>query len=206
MTRSSSGMMTVVRDSANPDSRRFSSQRGRADLPSLRLIQQVSELALGEFPRVSCCGQYRGLLPTFSKACASYLSHSSDTRTACVLNRWHAYPRTDGKREEIDHLTGSRPSMWAPRMRAVPSSTSNLYPEYVSATRRHEYQVGVISFLTLNLRFCSRALAFTETDSSQWGDRKDDRRNTDVIWSLMVSLQEVCGHDQPFIAGHRSQR
>jgi hypothetical protein len=23
-------------------------------------------------------------------ACASYLSHSSDTQTACALNRWHA--------------------------------------------------------------------------------------------------------------------
>ena len=26
----------------------------------------------------------------FSKACASDLSHSSDTQTACALNRWHA--------------------------------------------------------------------------------------------------------------------
>src|ERR1700674_4232587 len=47
--------------------------------------------------------------------------------------------------------------------------------------------------------------AFTETDSSQRGDREDDRRNAEVIWSLMVSLQEVCGHDLPFIARHRSQ-
>src|SRR5450755_1529501 len=48
--------------------------------------------------------------------------------------------------------------------------------------------------------------AFTETDSSQRGHREDDRRNAEVIWSLMVSLQEVCGYDQPFIARHRSQR
>src|ERR1700693_3846407 len=47
---------------------------------------------------------------------------------------------------------------------------------------------------------------FTETDSSERRDREDDRRNAEVIWSLMVSLQEVCGHDQPFIARHRSQR
>src|ERR1700682_6099675 len=46
--------------------------------------------------------------------------------------------------------------------------------------------------------------AFTETDSSERGDREDDRRNAEVIWSLMVSLQEVCGHDQPLIARHRS--
>src|SRR6202022_1592933 len=48
--------------------------------------------------------------------------------------------------------------------------------------------------------------AFTETDSSERRDREDDRRNAEVIWSLMVSLQEVCGPDQPFIARHRSQR
>src|ERR1700681_4520229 len=47
--------------------------------------------------------------------------------------------------------------------------------------------------------------AFTETDSSQRGDREDNRRNAEVIWSLMVSLQEVCGHDLPFIARHGSQ-
>src|ERR1700719_1520819 len=47
---------------------------------------------------------------------------------------------------------------------------------------------------------------FTETDSRQRGNREDDRRNADVIWSLMVSLQEVCGDDQAFIARHRSQR
>src|ERR1700682_4132917 len=48
--------------------------------------------------------------------------------------------------------------------------------------------------------------AFTETDSSQRGDRENDRRNAEVIWSLMVSLQEGCGYDQPFITRHRSQR
>src|ERR1700692_4162133 len=48
--------------------------------------------------------------------------------------------------------------------------------------------------------------AFTETDSSQRRDREDDRRNAEVIWSLVVSLQEVCGHDLPFIARRRSQR
>src|ERR1700730_7905606 len=48
--------------------------------------------------------------------------------------------------------------------------------------------------------------AFTQTDGRQRGDREDDRRNAEVIWSLMVSLQEVCGHDQAFIARHRSQR
>ena len=50
--------------------------------------------------------------------------------------------------------------MWAPRMRAVPSSTSNLYPEYVSATRRHEYQVGVCR---AGSRSRSLALEFTAT-------------------------------------------
>src|SRR6202165_5256356 len=48
--------------------------------------------------------------------------------------------------------------------------------------------------------------AFTETDSGERRDRENDRRNAEVIWSLMVSLQEVCGDDQPFIARHRSQR
>src|ERR1017187_4651148 len=48
--------------------------------------------------------------------------------------------------------------------------------------------------------------AFTETDSSQRWDREDNRRNAKVIWFLMVSLQEVCGHYLPFIARHRSQR
>src|ERR1700732_31579 len=47
--------------------------------------------------------------------------------------------------------------------------------------------------------------AFTETDSSQRRDRENDRRNAEVIWSQMVSLQEVCGHDLTFIARHRSQ-
>ena len=46
----------------------------------------------------------------------------------------------------------------------------------------------------------------TEPDSSQRGDREDYRRNADVVWFLMVPLQEVCGHDQPFITRHRSQR
>src|ERR1700693_998705 len=55
------------------------------------------------------------------------------------------------------------------------------------------------------LKVLLACLAFTETDSSQLGDREDDRRNAEVIWSLMVSLQEVCGHDQPFVACHRSQ-
>src|SRR5664279_5526292 len=48
--------------------------------------------------------------------------------------------------------------------------------------------------------------AFTETDSSQRRDRENNRRNAKVIWFLMVSLQEVCSHDQPFIARNRSQR
>ena len=48
--------------------------------------------------------------------------------------------------------------------------------------------------------------SFTETDSSQQRDREDNRRNVKVIWFLMVSLQDVCGHDKPFIARHRSQR
>jgi hypothetical protein len=37
--------------------------------------------------------------------------------------------------------------------------------------------------------------SFTETDSSQQRDREDNRRNAKVIWFLMVSLQDVCGHD-----------
>src|ERR1700681_343222 len=48
--------------------------------------------------------------------------------------------------------------------------------------------------------------AFTQTDSSQRGDREDDRRNAEVIGSLMVSLQEVCGHDLPSITRYGSQR
>src|ERR1700676_2051484 len=48
--------------------------------------------------------------------------------------------------------------------------------------------------------------AFTETDSRQRGDCEDDRRNAEVIWSLMVSLQEVCCHDLPSITRYGSQR
>src|SRR5450432_3893951 len=61
-------------------------------------------------------------------------------------------------------------------------------------------------FLDTELKVLLTCPAFTETDSSQLGDREDDRRNAEVICSLMVSLQEVCGHDLPFIARHRSQR
>ena len=39
-------------------------------------------------------------------------------------------------------------------MRSVPSSTRILKPEYFSAIRRDEYQLEVISFLTLNFRAC----------------------------------------------------
>src|SRR6202521_4535434 len=48
---------------------------------------------------------------------------------------------------------------------------------------------------------------FTETDSRQWGNREDDRRNADVIWSLMVSLQEVC-RDERFLgpSGNRADQ
>src|ERR1700736_6339093 len=84
----------------------------------------------------------------------------------------------------------------------------------------HEHFVAGISFrnaprriparghvlLDPELKILLTCFAFTETDSSQRGDREDNRRNTEVIWSLMVSLQEVCGYDLPFVARHRSQR
>src|ERR1035438_5143967 len=61
-------------------------------------------------------------------------------------------------------------------------------------------------FLTIKLKILLTCSTFTETDSSQLGDVECNRRNAEVICSLMVSLQEVCGHDLPFIARHRSQR
>ena len=82
----------------------------------------------------------------------------------------------------------------------------HFYPEYVSACRRDEYQVEVILLFDSELEVLVTCPAFTETDSSQRWDREDNRRNAKVIWSLMVSLQKVRGHDLPFIASHRSQR
>src|ERR1700681_1428295 len=59
--------------------------------------------------------------------------------------------------------------------------------------------------LDLELKVLLMCPAFTETDSRQLGNRENDRRNAEVIWSLMVSLQEVCGYHQAFIARYRSQ-
>src|ERR1700730_13424084 len=56
------------------------------------------------------------------------------------------------------------------------------------------------------LKVLLKCPSFTETDSSERRDREDDRRNAEVIWPLMVSLQEVCGHDHPFITRYGSQR
>src|SRR5713226_6267569 len=62
--------------------------------------------------------------------------------------------------------SASLPSRWAPRMRSVSSSTRTLNPEYFSPTRREEYQLEVISFLTLNFRACLRAsLSPSPTDA-----------------------------------------
>src|SRR5580692_3249807 len=84
----------------------------------------------------------------------------------------------------------------------------------------HEYFVAGICFrnpprripgrgdllLDPELKVLLTCTAFTETDISQRGYREDNRRNAEVIWSLMVSLYEVCGNDLPFIARHRCQR
>src|SRR5690349_25074640 len=59
---------------------------------------------------------------------------------------------TRSLRDWSSDVCSSDLSRWAPRMRSVPSSTRVLKPEYFSAIRRDEYQLEVISFLTLNFR------------------------------------------------------
>src|SRR6266851_9920126 len=48
--------------------------------------------------------------------------------------------------------------------------------------------------------------AFTETDSRQRGDREDDRRNAEVIWSLMVAKKELVGFCCKYEEGNLSWR
>jgi hypothetical protein len=123
-----------------------------------------------------------------------------------VLKIGGAHPGTDGKGEEIDDFTGPAPE--------------NMSAQNVVCAFFNEHFVTGICFRNTPRRIPGRGHlrldselevlltcpVFTETNSSKRRDREDNRRNAKVIWFLMVSLQDVCGHDQPFIARNRGQR